>query len=108
MHVVEAELVRRLAAYPVVFLITSYRVGKVIGLKLADLIGAMGRPIVAAAGMYAAVVLAKPVIFAGAGDVLYLLQLIAVGAVSYTLLLRAIHREGIDEVMDLFKGKEST
>jgi len=96
------------AAYPVVFLITSFRVGKAVGLGIVDLIGAMGRPIISAAGMYAAVILVKPFIFGSVGDVLYLLQLIVVGAVSYTFLLWVIHREGIAEILELFKGKEST
>jgi len=93
-------------AYPVVFLITSFRVGKAVGLGITDLIGSMGRPIISAAGMYAAVILMKPFIFGNAGDVLYLLQLIAVGAVSYALLLLAIHREGIVEILELFRGRE--
>jgi len=94
-------------AYPVVFLIMSFRVGNAVGSGIIDLIGAMGRPIISAAGMYAVIYCVKPFVFGTVGDVLFLLQLIVLGAATYTLLLLAIHRNGFDEALDLFKRKGS-
>lgn len=94
------------AAYPIVFLITSFRVGRAVGCGAFDIIGEMAKPIVAAAGMYMAVVTIKPFAIGAPGEAIYLAQLVAIGGLSYACLLILIHRSGVAEVLDLLRGKK--
>lgn len=89
------------AAYPIVFVITIYRVAKVVGSRLRDLLGEMVKPILCATGMYASVVVSEPVLVDSAGTFVTLLQQIIVGAVAYASLIYIIHRQVVSEVLDL-------
>ena len=94
-------------AYPLVFLVTSYRVGRGVGTGIGELLASMSRPLLAATGMYVTVLLATPLLFGAPGDVHFLLQQAAIGALSYTGLLFLIHREGIDELRELVSRKSA-
>lgn len=92
-------------AYPVVFLITTIRVCGAIGGAATDLLSAMGRPVLASAVMYLAVSAISPHAFGESGDLLHLLQLVAVGVVSYTACLAIVYRDGAIEALDLVRGR---
>ncbi|MDJ0710568.1 MAG: lipopolysaccharide biosynthesis protein [Woeseiaceae bacterium] len=90
-------------AYPVVFFIKMLRTTNSVDMSIWTLLGGMLRPALASAGMYAAVVVAKPYVVGEAGQVLYLLQLVGVGAIAYAGLVYLIYRDGLKEALALFQ-----
>jgi O-antigen/teichoic acid export membrane protein len=94
-------------AYPVVFLITTYRLCSVIESSLLDVVGAMFRPVLAAAGMYFSVSAVMPYVFGEIGTWQHLVQLIGIGMLTYILLLVILDRQGIADTVDLMRRKSS-
>jgi O-antigen/teichoic acid export membrane protein len=90
-----------LAAYPVVFVITLHRAGKVLGLTLWDFGGAMLWPVVASALMAVAVTMARGVVPDEAAPGVALLILVPVGAATYVAALFALHRSSFRETLAL-------
>jgi O-antigen/teichoic acid export membrane protein len=93
-------------AFPVVFLANLTTWLSVLGLRAGQLLGAMMRPAIAGAGMFAAVAAIRALGIAGGPYALPLF--ILAGAASYVLLSLAINREGINEVRSLFRRGRPT
>jgi O-antigen/teichoic acid export membrane protein len=94
------------AAFPVVFLANLATWPSVLGLRAGQLLGAMIRPAIAGAGMFAAVAAVRALAITGGPYALPLL--ILAGAASYVLLSLAINREGLNEVRSLFRRRRPT
>ena len=90
-----------LAAYPVVFVITLHRAGKVLGLTLWDFGGAMLWPVVASALMAVAVTMARGVVPDEAAPGVALLILVPIGAATYVAALFTLHRSSFRETLAL-------
>jgi teichuronic acid exporter len=90
-----------LAAYPVAFVITLHRAGKVIDLTLRDFAAAMLWPAVAAGLMAAAVTVARAVVPDATAPGVALLILAPTGAVTYVAALFALHRSSFRETLAL-------
>jgi O-antigen/teichoic acid export membrane protein len=90
-----------LAAYPVVFVITLHRAGKVLGLTLWDFGGAMLWPLVASALMAVAVTMARGVVPDEAAPGVALLILVPIGAATYVAALFTLHRSSFRETLAL-------
>ncbi len=91
------------SAYPLVFLITTFRASRCVQLRTFDFLGDMYKPLLAAAGMYAIILAVKPFIYGNPGSIVFLLQAAFIGAFSYGTILFLIHRDGIVEAMDLLR-----
>ena len=96
------------AAYPLVFFITAYRGGRAIGVRALELIGELVRPLIAAGGMYAAVIIVKPLMQGTVGSIPFLLQQVLVGVIAYALVLLVVNKQGIVEAVDLLTGESGS
>ena len=92
-----------LSAYPAVFLISVYRASRAVGFLAKDFIMAMVKPAAAAACMYVAVESARPFTTGDATDVLHLVELIFVGAITYSGIMFVINRDALSETMALIR-----
>ena len=90
-----------LAAYPVAFVITLHRAGRVVDFTLWDFGAAMFRPVLASGLMAAAVTLARGVVPAEAAPGVTLLILVPTGAVTYVAALFVLHRSSFRETLAL-------
>ena len=94
-----------LVAFPLVFLVNLRTWLPVLGMPANQLLGAMARPAVAAAGMFGAVAAARLVdVPAGAHALTFL---VLVGVASYVALSFAINREGVRDLTSLVQGRRS-
>lgn len=94
-----------LVAFPLVFLVNLRTWLPVLGMPANQLLGAMARPAVAAAGMFGAVAAARLVdVPAGAHALTFL---VLVGVASYVSLSFAINREGVRDLTSLVQGRRS-
>ncbi len=92
-----------LCTYPLVFFITAVRTCKVVGLDIVDYLLQMIRPVVAGIIMYATVYFLQFFVYGSSGDWLYLLQLVALGAVAYGSAMMLIDRNGLRETLELVR-----
>jgi O-antigen/teichoic acid export membrane protein len=92
-----------LVAYPIYFVIMSKRSCRIIGIGFIDLLKAMGRPFLASAGMYLAVVVIRQLIAGVLSTLTGLVLLIISGAVVLAILVLSINRERLFEALALWK-----
>ena len=92
------------AAYPLVFFITTWRASKCIDLGSSSLFSELFRPFLSAAAMYVVLLAAGPYLYGDPKSVIYLLQSVVVGGLIYVAVLYTIHREGINEALELLRG----
>jgi teichuronic acid exporter len=89
--------------YPLVFLVSIAYAQSLTGVLVTDILGMMGRPILASLFMYALVFTAKNyAAFGQSGGVLHLAQLVLVGAVTYTGAMLVLDREVCRDAGDVF------
>jgi O-antigen/teichoic acid export membrane protein len=89
--------------FPAVFLVSVWRVVPLVNLRLSDFLRTMARPALASTLMYVAVIAAKTYAIRDSGELLYLTQLVLVGALAYAALLMATNREGLQETLQLLR-----
>jgi O-antigen/teichoic acid export membrane protein len=89
--------------YPLVFLGSIAYAQSLTGVLVTDILGTMGRPILASLFMYALVFTAKFfAVFGQSGGVLHLAQLVLVGAITYTGAMLVLDREVCRDAGDVF------
>jgi O-antigen/teichoic acid export membrane protein len=89
--------------YPLVFLGSIAYAQSLTGVLVTDILGTMGRPILASLFMYALVFTAKNfAVFGQSGGVLHLAQLVLVGAITYTGAMLVLDREVCRDAGDVF------
>jgi O-antigen/teichoic acid export membrane protein len=89
--------------YPLVFLISIAYAQSLTGVLVTDILGTLGRPILASLVMYALVFTAKNyAVFGHGGGVLHLAELVVVGAVMYTGAMLVLDREVCRDAGNLF------
>jgi O-antigen/teichoic acid export membrane protein len=89
--------------YPLVFLVSIAYAQSLTGVLVTDILGTMGRPILASLFMYALVFTAKNfAVFGQSGGVLHLAQLVLVGAITYTGAMLVLDREVCRDAGDVF------
>jgi O-antigen/teichoic acid export membrane protein len=93
-----------LCMYPVVFLITAFRTCRKVGLGIGQYLVQMCRPVGAGIVMYATVFIMQDVVFGSVGEWVYLLQLVAVGALAYGAAMLLIDRKGLRETVALIRS----
>ena len=92
------------AVFPLAFLANLRTWLPVLGMRASQLLGAMARPALAGAGMFA---LVGAVRAAGApAGLTGLVTLILVGAIAYAALSLLINREGLHDVRSLFRRRQ--
>jgi len=89
-----------LIAFPPVFLANLRTWLPVLGMRASQLLGAMVKPAIAGAGMFAAVATMRVV--GQSSGLRGLAILIVVGALSYALLSLSVNREGLRELHSVF------
>jgi O-antigen/teichoic acid export membrane protein len=89
--------------FPAVFLVSVWRAVPLVNLRLSDFLMTMARPVFASALMYAAVIAAKTYAVRDSGELLYVTQLVLVGALAYVALLVAMNRQGLLEALRLLR-----
>jgi O-antigen/teichoic acid export membrane protein len=92
------------AAFPLVLWGTLIIFVPVIGLRVADVLYAIARPVLAGTGMYAAVALARSIIEPGMPMIAQLTILILTGALAYGAFALTLNRAGCREIVGLLKG----
>jgi O-antigen/teichoic acid export membrane protein len=90
-------------AFPIVFFVSVWRAVAQVNLRLSDFLMTMARPVFASALMYAAVIAAKTYAVRDSGELLYVTQLVLVGALAYVALLVAMNRQGLLEALRLLR-----
>ena len=90
-----------LAIFPLTFLANLRTWLPVLGLRAAQLLGAMLRPAIAGAGMFAAVMAARTL--GVPGGLSGLATLMLVGALSYAALSLMINREGLRDIRSMVR-----
>jgi len=90
--------------FPFVFIAAMRLFLPVIGLRMRDLLAAMGRPVLASAGMMAAVTLVRIPLDSGISPLTRMVVLILAGAVTYATLTWFINHRGYREIVGLVKG----
>jgi O-antigen/teichoic acid export membrane protein len=93
-----------LGMYPVVFLITATRTCSAIDVRIGEYVRQMYRPLIAGIIMCAAVYTLKFLVYGTPGDWLYLIQLVLVGILAYTMAMLLIDREGLKETLELIRA----
>lgn len=93
-----------LCMYPVVFLITAFRTCKIVGVDIVNYLLQMLRPVAAGMIMYATVYFLGGFVFGSVGEWLYLLQLVAIGALAYGAAMLIIDRKGLRETLSLIRS----
>jgi hypothetical protein len=90
-------------AFPFVLLGTMFIFLPVIRLRVADVLHAIARPVLAGLGMYAAVALARGMIEPKMPMVAQLIILILSGAIAYGAFSLTLNRAGCKEIVGLLK-----
>lgn len=90
-----------LSVFPLVFVSNIVRCSKYLGVSAGELIAALGRPGGACLLMYAAVALARPTL--QWPHAVNLVVLVAVGVVAYAAFTFVFNRQGLREVVGLFR-----
>lgn len=93
-----------LAMYPLVFLITAYRTCAMINLQLVSYLMEIARPVLAGLIMYATVLFLQPYAYGSIGDWVYLVQLVAAGAVAYGAAILMIDRGTVTQTLALIRA----
>ena len=89
--------------YPLVFLVSIAYAQSLTGVLVTDILGTMGRPILASLFMYAVVFTAKNyAVFGHSGAVLHLTELVLLGVVTYTGAMLVLDREVCRDAGDVF------
>ena len=89
--------------YPLVFLASIAYAQSLTGVLVTDILGTMGRPILASLFMYAVVFTAKNyAVFGHSGAVLHLTELVLLGVVTYTGAMLVLDREVCRDAGDVF------
>ena len=92
-----------LIGFPLVFCLNLRRMLPIVGLSLSSVLAAAARPAMAAALMYACVLLARYLLDGAVPAPLMMAALIVAGLVGYTGTSLATNRDGVYEVLDLFR-----
>jgi teichuronic acid exporter len=95
-----------LIGFPFVFLSNLWRVLPLVGLKLVDLLAAIARPALSAAGMYACVSAVRTLL-PGPPSPASMFMLIGTGIGSCLLIMLCTNKKGIREVLGLFSRQSS-
>ena len=74
-----------------------------VGLKVSSVLAAAGWPTLAAAVMYACVALTRHVLAGTVPELVMMAALIAAGAAIYVAITLATNRNGVREVVELFR-----
>lgn len=90
-----------LVAFPVVFLVSAARTVPLVDMALVDFVSTLARPLAASVVMYAVVSAGRGYAFGQTGEFWHLVQLVVVGGVTYAAVLYMIHRDGVDETLEL-------
>ena len=93
--------------FPLVFLVNLQRMLPLVGLSLPCVLMALAPPALAAAGMYACVVIARHFLSASMSAPLLMAALVAAGAAGYAISTLAANRSGAREMMDLVRNRQS-
>jgi O-antigen/teichoic acid export membrane protein len=93
-----------LIAFPVVVAIAVSRGCRLVDVPFTAFLREMLRPVVAAGGMYLAVLAAKPFVYGGPGEIVNLLQLVMLGVFVYGGMVIAIHRSAVRELVVLIRS----
>ena len=93
-----------LCMYPLVFVITAFRTCRAVGLGLLEYFAQLVRPVFAGMIMYATVYFLGGFVFGSTGEWLYLLQLVALGALAYFVAMLLIDRAGLRETVELIRS----
>jgi len=91
------------AIFPIVFFITTLRTMRTIELKYMHLLKTIFKPLIAATGMYLAVYAVRLILPDGLNPVISLSALIAIGALTYAVIIYSTADELRHEVLGLFK-----
>jgi len=93
-----------LLVYPVVYIISLKRTCRLIKVRIIDSFKTMIGPLLSSIVMYAAVISLTDRIFGAPGEIIHLLQLVFIGAMSYGIVMFVFFRESITTASDLLKG----
>lgn len=89
--------------FPLVFLRNIYHAAPTLGVRVLDVLSTMAKPALAALAMYAVVLLIKLLPLIGHESNLYLVLLVAAGALAYPVAILALNRQGFREVLGLIR-----
>lgn len=87
--------------YPLLFWYYLSRVVRALGISVFDVIAAMMKPVLAAATMYAAVMVLKLVLGGDPKSITHLVLFIITGLLVYLGIVGSVYRQGCREVLDL-------
>ena len=90
--------------FPIVFVFTMSRVTSILKVKLANVLLAMAKPIIAAFTMYIAVIAVRTIFSFNTGSVFELIVLIITGSIVYCAVVLTIDRQGFLGVFELLRG----
>ncbi len=93
-----------ISAFPLVYYIFLRRTCPLIGITVSDCLKAMAGPAISSVVMFVSVTWLNPFVFGSSGDVLHLVQLIAIGVVSYLSFMWLFFRSSVLVVLDLLKN----
>ncbi len=93
-----------LLAYPIVYIVSLKRTCPHIGVKIVDSLKTMLGPLVSSISMYAAVTSLNHVVYGVSGEMIHLVQLVAIGIVTYGATMLLFFRESLSSVSNLLKG----
>jgi O-antigen/teichoic acid export membrane protein len=93
-----------LVGFPFVFIAAMRLFRPVIGLRVRDLLAAMGRPALAGAGMAVGVTLLRIPLEPGSSASVRLIVLTVAGIVAYATLTWFINKRGYREIVGMVKG----
>jgi teichuronic acid exporter len=87
--------------FPLVFWRNLSRVVAVIGIRVSDVMMAMIKPLLAAATMYAAVMVLKALFGNDPKSITHLVLFVVIGAMVYGAMIGSVYRKGCREVLGL-------
>jgi O-antigen/teichoic acid export membrane protein len=93
-----------LAMYPVVFALVAWRTCRRVGVALLDYGRQFAAPLAAGLVMFGVVLWAGDRVPGEAGDILHLLALVALGAVSYVGVMAMLAREALAETLSIARA----
>ncbi len=96
-----------LIGFPLVFAMNLQRMLPLVGLTLPTVLKAIALPAFASVGMYGCVSIMRPLFAAGLSVPMLMAALIASGVAGYLIITLAINREGVREMVDLFRREKA-
>lgn len=96
-----------LVGFPLVFIINLHRMLPLVGLKVSSALKPIALPMLAAAGMYFGVWIARSLLPAGLPALALMAVLIVTGAAGYALVTVATNGDGAREAVDLFRRRNA-